>query len=135
MNRTAQREELLRNLRLMRNHPTANELFTRLRMSLPHISLGTVYRNLDVLSQIGVIHKLASTGEKYRYEYDLSEHYHIRCKKCGAIADVENPELMELIGKMKELLPEIGGDTINLEFTGYCKKCQKTIEKKPEEVR
>lgn len=66
MNRTAQREAILKELRSVKTHPTADELYAALRVKLPTISLGTVYRNLEQMSQAGIVRKLETAG-KQRY--------------------------------------------------------------------
>ena len=68
MNKTAQREAILEELRSVDTHPTADELYVMLRRRMPQISLGTVYRNLEQLSQLGVIQKLATTGKQKRFD-------------------------------------------------------------------
>ena len=85
---TRQRAEILAELRKAKNHPTVEELHARVRRSLPHISLGTVYRNLDVLAQGGHILRLDGAGGGRRFDGDISPHLHVRCLRCGRIADV-----------------------------------------------
>ena len=64
MNRTAQREAILKELRSVKTHPTADELYAALRVKLPTISLGTVYRNLEQMSQAGIVRKLETAGKQ-----------------------------------------------------------------------
>ena len=70
-------------------HPTADEVYQVVRKRLPRISLGTVYRNLDVLSESGEISRLDRCGAQYRFDGDLEQHYHIRCSSCGRVDDIE----------------------------------------------
>ena len=67
---------------------TADEVYSRVRRRLPNISLGTVYRNLDVLSQAGFVRKLCLGGGQRRYDGRLGRHYHVRCAGCGVISDI-----------------------------------------------
>ena len=85
---TRQRAEILAELRKAKNHPTAEELHARVRRSLPHLSLGTVYRNLDLLAQAGEILRLDGTDGGRRFDGDVSPHLHVRCLRCGRVADV-----------------------------------------------
>ena len=68
MNRTAQRDAILKQLRAVKTHPTADELYAGLRVNMPQISLGTVYRNLEQMSQAGLIRKLETAGKQKRFD-------------------------------------------------------------------
>ncbi len=125
---TKQRQIILDELRHSRNHPTAAELYDAVRKRLPRISLGTVYRNLELLADAGYIHKLPLSGETMRYDGDLSRHYHIRCVECGRIDDVEIPAFdFDAAG-----LDHPGGYEIlghRLEFIGVCESCREKSRK------
>ena len=97
MNRTAQREAILRELRSVTSHPTADELYAMLRPEMPQISLGTVYRNLEQMSQAGIIRKLETAGKQKRFDGDLSPHHHMRCRCCGAVVDIASESLNEIV--------------------------------------
>jgi Fur family ferric uptake transcriptional regulator len=119
---TRQREVVLEELRRCRSHPTAAELHEIARRRLPKISLGTVYRNLEVLARMGVIRKLEASGDQARFDGDLDQHYHVRCVLCGRVDDargvVEDP--------VKEGVEEVSGYDIqgfHLEFFGVCPGC------------
>lgn len=86
---TRQRQVLLEELRALHAHPTADELFQRVRRRLPSISLGTVYRNLDLLCRGGLARRLESGAGPARYDGDLRPHYHLRCGGCGRLADID----------------------------------------------
>jgi len=83
-----QREVILEELRKVKSHPTATTLYKLVSKRLPKISLGTIYRNLDLLSKRGVIQKLKVNGSTARYDGDTDKHYHICCTECGRIDDV-----------------------------------------------
>jgi Fur family ferric uptake transcriptional regulator len=85
---TKQRRIILEELRGLRTHPTADELYERVRRRLPHISLGTIYRNLELLSRKGMIRKLEIGGSQMRFDGALGDHIHIRCMRCGRIDDL-----------------------------------------------
>ncbi len=124
MNRTAQREAILTELRTLRSHPTADELYTILRERMPQLSLGTVYRNLEQMSQAGIIRKLEIAGKQKRFDGDISEHHHLRCTGCGAVEDVFNASLDEVGSALKQLLPELECVGYSLELSGSCRRCR-----------
>lgn len=86
-----QRDIILEEVRRGKTHPSAQEVYDRVRPRLPKISLGTVYRNLEQLAAHGLIRKLELPGDQRRFDGDVSEHYHIRCLVCGRVDDVPGP--------------------------------------------
>jgi Fur family ferric uptake transcriptional regulator len=119
---TRQRQAILEVLRGMTSHPTAAELYNAVRKRLPRISLGTVYRNLEVLARLGLLRKLEFGGTETRFDGDLQEHYHVRCVECGRVAD-----LHDLPFDPSDLRVEgLGGYRIlghHLEYVGVCPAC------------
>jgi len=77
---TRQRRVILEELQRTKSHPTADELYRKVRRRLPRISLGTVYRNLELLSRSGLIRKLEIGGGKMRFDGIVEPHYHIHCR-------------------------------------------------------
>ena len=73
------------------SHPSADELYLRVRKRLPRISLGTVYRNLEILAREGMIRRLVLGGPQMRYDGGHGEHHHVRCVRCGRIDDAPAP--------------------------------------------
>ncbi len=84
---TTQRSILLDELRRVDSHPSADELYAMVRRRLPRISLGTVYRNLEILSGLGAIRRIDSGGGLKRFDGNPEEHYHIRCVACDRLVD------------------------------------------------
>jgi len=119
---TRQRQLILQTLRELEIHPTADELYRRIRESLPRISLGTVYRNLDLLVRSGLVRRLATAGSQARYDGDLSSHVHVRCVRCGGLDDVSVPEssARELPASSRNGFRITG---CRVEYTGVCPKC------------
>lgn len=130
---TQQRMVILEELRSKNNHPSADELYARVRQRLPRISLGTVYRNLEVLSQLGEIQKLELSGSLKRYDGVCSKHYHIRCVQCNRVDDAP-------IAPLNQVENELYGTTVfeiighNLEFTGLCPDCTQKSKAPPAEI-
>ena len=84
---TRQREVILRCLQATTCHPTASTLYDLVRKELPRMSLGTVYRNLELLAEIGLIQKLQFSGEA-NFDGTPDPHPHIHCEYCGRIDDL-----------------------------------------------
>jgi Fur family transcriptional regulator, ferric uptake regulator len=85
---TRQRQVILEQLREVCSHPTADEVYGMVRRRLPRISLGTVYRNLEMLVKAGLIRRLDMAGRQRRYDGNVEHHYHVRCSRCGCVGDV-----------------------------------------------
>jgi len=121
---TRQRQMILQELQRGPGHPTADELFARVRRRLPRTSLGTVYRNLDTLADLGVIRKVESGGAQRRFDARVDDHYHVRCAVCGRVEDVA---VRPSPGVERALQPvtnyEITGH--RLEFVGRCPRCRR----------
>jgi Fur family ferric uptake transcriptional regulator len=119
---------ILEELRSKNNHPSADELYERVRQKLPRISLGTIYRNLEVLSQLGEIQKLNLSGSLKRYDGTPSKHYHIRCIRCDRVDDAPIAPLNQIEDELYQATVfEIIGH--NLEFTGLCPACTKEAQR------
>ena len=124
---TRQRQVVLDELRKLHSHPTASELYEIARRRLPKISLGTVYRNLELLAGDGTIRKLDVPGAEARFDGDLSEHYHVRCVHCGRVGDVHETPVRPAGSPPRE----VGGFQIigyRLEFLGVCPECGGSTE-------
>jgi Fur family ferric uptake transcriptional regulator len=119
---TRQRQRILEAVNQLAEHPTADEVYQLVRRELPRISLGTVYRNLDVLAEQGLIAKL-QTGPQMRFDSMVAAHVHIRCLRCGALADADTGELPDLDSA---LLDASGYRLLghHLEYVGVCPSCQ-----------
>lgn len=85
-----QREKILELLKDSKEHPSADTVYEKMKVSFPSISLGTVYRNLGVLHEQGLINRIMHTGSADRYDADMYDHSHFYCEKCGSIYDVES---------------------------------------------
>ena len=130
---TQQRQVVLEELKKVSSHPTAAELYEITRRRLPKISLGTVYRNLELLAQMGRIRKLEIGGSEARFDGDVAEHYHVRCVHCGRVDDAHDMPAEPLIHEIKNLGDyEILG--YNLEFVGICPACRSKSELSDDEM-
>jgi len=124
---TRQREVILEEIRRAKVHPSADEVYDMVRKRLPRISLGTVYRNLEILSELGEIQKLELGGDIKRFDWDPKKHYHVRCVKCGRVDNAP-------IAPLREIEDELYGTTVytiighRLEFEGLCPRCTREAE-------
>lgn len=122
---TNQREMILRELKKSKGHLSADELYERVKKFMPRISLATVYRNLEILSDVGMIRKLEISGRQKRFDSELEDHDHIYCVECHRIENLEIDQR-----EVKVPVDQAKGYTITgrrLEVTGVCPRCQKKI--------
>lgn len=127
---TPQRRVVHEELCAVKTHPTAAELYELVRRRMPRISLGTVYRNLEVLHQDGMIRKLDFAGTETRFDGTIEDHYHVRCRQCGRIEDVYDLGP----GKGPTQPAELAGYRIEshrLEYVGLCPACQDRADGNP----
>ncbi len=124
---TRQREAVLAELRKAKDHPTADQLYERVREYMPRISLGTVYRNLELLAATGAIRVVGGGGGR-RYDGEMASHHHVRCTGCGRLDDVYLDVGLEM--------PRFARLTKNYELTGYqveflglCPACVKSYSR------
>lgn len=128
-----QRESIKENLRSRKDHPTADMVYEDIREIYPNISLGTVYRNLALLTDLGEIRKLTTANGADRYDGNLTPHNHFICRKCGAVLDMRNVQAEEIIRQESDAFPgRIEGCTVY--FQGVCKECISRQEE-PEETK
>jgi Fur family ferric uptake transcriptional regulator len=121
---TKQRQVILEEIRKVNTHPTADEVYRMVRLRLPHISLGTVYRNLEILFESGLIQKIGPLSSQMRYDGVPENHYHIRCNHCGKVEDV----MVKSIGNIDAHVRDITDFNVTghkLEFTGVCPDCKR----------
>ena len=124
---TRQRRIILEELRKLKCHPSADQLFRIVRRHMPNISLGTVYRNLDVLVNGGLALKLDLAGGQSRYDGDVSPHFHIRCRDCGKVDDIPAEDVGG-IGVPTVLRTAYAVTGWKMEFEGVCPACQSLPE-------
>lgn len=117
-----QRESIKEYLMSTKEHPTADMVYQHVRQIYPKVSLGTVYRNLNLLAEIGEVIKI-DCGDGYdHFDANIEPHYHVVCNKCSKVYDLE----MEPIGHIDVLAGahfkgKITGH--NLMFFGICEEC------------
>ena len=117
-----QREAVLVYLRSTKSHPTAEQVYQKIREEFPKISLGTVYRNLNLLADCGEILRLNCGDGVEHFDATTTPHNHFICRRCRQVIDLEADWDFELDTKMDAEFPgKIEGHEIY--FYGICKKC------------
>lgn len=120
-----QRDAVYEYLCSTKEHPSAEMVYTHLREQIPNISLGTVYRNLNKLEEMGKIQVVANFKNTERYDARCDSHAHFVCEKCGKVEDLSEMNLqraMEACGAGKN--PEIGSvSCVHVMFRGVCAEC------------
>jgi len=122
MRLTSQRQVILEELRRVTTHPTAEEVYAMAKRRLPRISLGTVYRNLDVLADLGLVRVLEMASQQKRFDADMRPHHHIRCQACGRVDDIWHPLPLPVDLHALDTPYQVTG--YELELTGICPQCQ-----------
>lgn len=119
-----QREAVYNFLTTRKDHPTADLVYTNIRQEYPSISLGTVYRNLQLLTSIGKIQKIKVGDGTDHFDADISPHNHFYCRKCGSVIDLD----MDSIDEINSIAAKNFDGKIERHiicFTGICGKCLK----------
>ena len=123
INKSRQRDAIVNYIMTYQNHPTADTIYNAIKEDFPNISLGTVYRNLTLLTELGTIKKLSCGGSSEHFDGDITPHNHFICNCCGNITDLK----MDNIDFLNELASknfdgEISGH--NIYFYGLCCACK-----------
>lgn len=103
-------------------HLTAETILERVRRHLPSVSLGTVYRTLDILRDIGLVQAFAHAGNAARYEAALDKHHHLLCTTCNTITNVKAPNIAALAREIATTHRFTETDC-SLTITGTCAQC------------
>lgn len=120
---TRQRKTILRVLKNTTSHPTADWIYEKVKKEIPNISLGTIYRNLNVLAESGKISVLDYGSSHSRYDGNPDHHYHLRCQKCGGVFDL-NIDFDLNLNEQINNNTEFKAFSHRLEFSGICPNCQ-----------
>ncbi len=120
---TRQRQAIIRVLASTKEHPTAEEIHAQVRDELPDISIGTIYRNLQMLLADGLVQEISLGRSGARFDANQQPHSHFFCRKCGRVYDVpayETPPTPEITRQIPGRL-----DSQRTDFFGVCSACLK----------
>jgi Fur family peroxide stress response transcriptional regulator len=119
---THQRMEIFHQIAQTIDHPDAETVYRGVRKRIPTMSLDTVYRNLWLLSDLGLIKTLGSPRERTRFDANLHRHHHFVCRRCGLTRDFYGDGFDEL--NLPQSIKAIGRvETTHVEARGVCRKC------------
>lgn len=121
---TPQRHAVLEYLINSMTHPTADEIYKALEGKFPNMSVATVYNNLRVFREIGLVKELTYGDSSSRFDCNTTDHYHIICEHCGKIVDFHYPSLEEV----ESLAEQVTGFEVShhrMEIYGTCSDCKK----------
>lgn len=121
---TVQREMVLSAIRQLRDHPTADRIAAEIHREHPQVGTGTVYRNLNSLSEDGEILRVSFPGEPDHFDHTLLPHYHALCVRCRRVFDVD---MAPISGLEKQVTDSHGFEITGSEilFRGLCAECKK----------
>ncbi|HJA91564.1 MAG TPA: transcriptional repressor [Candidatus Eisenbergiella merdipullorum] len=123
-----QREAIKRFLMTRRDHPTADVVYSNVRTEFPNISLGTVYRNLTLLADLGEISRLRVGDGVDHFDADTRPHYHFVCNECGGVSDLEMDDVSgALNAAVRDFDGSIEGHVTY--FYGLCPHCARSAQK------
>lgn len=125
MRYSKQREEILKVVKSLNFHPMADDVYKRVQRSMPHISLGTVYRNLNALVDQEEL-SCVQDGKIVRYDWETGPHHHFRCRTCGTLYNVEiaDEDILKFLAEKCEFEVK----EVDLEMTGICGECSNGTE-------
>ena len=122
MNYSWQRQLILETVKESCAHLTAAQVYERAVKQCPRLSLGTVYRNLNQLSELGMLRRVGVPGEADRFDAELPVHQHLYCRRCKQVFNLNVPgaPIEEMIARCEGIRAE----TYNLIVTGLCPACR-----------
>ncbi len=123
LRQTDARRIILEELKDLTSHPTADEVYNIVRKRLPRVSLGTIYRNLEILAENGQIQKLDGGGTQRRFDGNTGIHYHLRCLACGRVLDLPTQPFKE-IERAVFNLADYEIHQYKLDLIGVCPTCK-----------
>ena len=120
-----QRDMIYNYLISTKEHPSAEMIYEDLKKIEPTLSLGTVYRNLKLLEELGMVKKVTSVNNVERYDAMTSDHIHFVCDKCGVVMDL--PDFDQQLLKEKFGNSSYGNiEWVNVILGGTCAKCRES---------
>lgn len=120
---THQRQVVFEALRSMPGHPSADEVYARVKREVPSISLATVYKNIHLFVENGLFGQVSQHHGSLRIETNSRPHYHLVCRRCKSIQDIGANDL-DLVEKRGRLLGDFLAERYSVDVLGLCAACQ-----------
>lgn len=120
--KTYQRIRIAEYLKSVKTHPTAEIVYKKVSKEIPSITLATVYRNLNLLSEKGEILRF-DVDKEYRYDAETNSHQHFICEDCGKVIDVFQKEISDYA--LKKIKNGLSPRSVSVIFHGRCNECSK----------
>ncbi|NQV08961.1 transcriptional repressor [Candidatus Woesearchaeota archaeon] len=118
---TCQRMKILEYLKSVHTHPNADTVYKAVKKQLPAITLATVYRNLNLLADQGIIQKMTVNGE-FKFDADIKAHQHFICNKCNKIYDFFKDNVSKTA--LKNVDPKFKVEEVRIVYKGLCPGCK-----------
>ena len=128
------RDAILTYLRKTKAHPSAETIYTQLKPEIPDLSMGTVYRNLNLFKEQGLVSSVATVNGVERFDGNTRPHVHFLCSGCGAVIDLEGLVVPEVLAAAAKDCCGGQVDGCNLSFNGLCRECFNNQKKSGEIV-
>ena len=119
---TIQKQVIYEAVNELKIHPSSDEIYEYVRIKYPNISRGTVFRNLKQMADNSEIKRVEVPNSADRFDFNCSDHYHMLCKECGRVYDVEIDYVSDMLSRIKDM----NGFKIekhDIVFKGICAKC------------
>jgi Fur family peroxide stress response transcriptional regulator len=122
-----QRDMIYNYMLATKEHPSAEMIYEDLKKIEPNLSLGTVYRNLKLLEELGMVRKVTNVNNVERYDAMTYDHIHFVCDECGSVFDLPNFDNEVIKEKFSN---EVGGEInwVNIILGGKCKHCREKLK-------
>lgn len=120
---TSQRRALLEVLSGRDDHPTVDQIYGELAETIPEVSRTTVYRSLEALANLGLLHRVEHPGSAVRFDPNREPHHHFLCSECGSLSDLEKDALGGTAHLAYQGQYELQVEEISVLVRGRCHVC------------
>lgn len=122
---TPQRLMILSAIEKSENHISTDEIFAQVRARYPHVNISTVYRNLELLKNLGLVTETDMGGGRVRYHSsDKGQHHHLVCQECGSVIELDKAVLSPLKNRLRRDY-QFEADLKHLAILGRCQRCSR----------
>ena len=121
--RFKKRDAILEYLRSTKAHPSAETIYTDLKQQIPDLAMGTVYRNLTLFKEQGLVSSVATVKGVERFDGNTNPHVHFICQSCDAVIDLMEMEVPKALSQAAEAACGGNVNECQLSFTGRCRGC------------